>query len=222
MAIIRAPKKSKWYVVWIGRIPGIYPSWEKCREQVEGFPGSRYRAYDTLADARTAVDAGPPKAGGSRVDESLAKGGAGKKSAKVKKPKKPITPSVSVDAACNMVTRVMEYRGVDTATGTELFRLGPFEDATNNIGEFLAIVHALGMLEQQKSTLPVYSDSTTALNWVRNKKARTKTDRTTRNRKVFELLERAELWLETNEYENELLKWESDVWGENPADFGRK
>lgn len=127
-----------------------------------------------------------------------------------------------MDAACNMVTRVMEYRGVDTATGTELFRLGPFEDATNNIGEFLAIVHALGMLEQQKSTLPVYSDSTTALNWVRNKKARTKTDRTTRNRKVFELLERAELWLETNEYENELLKWESDVWGENPADFGRK
>lgn len=87
MAIIRAPKKSKWYVVWIGRIPGIYPSWEKCREQVEGFPGSRYRAYDTLADARTAVDAGPPKAGGSRVDESLAKGGAGKKSAKVKKTK---------------------------------------------------------------------------------------------------------------------------------------
>ncbi len=231
MAIIRAPKKSKWYVVWVGHAPGIYPSWEKCRPQVEGYQGSRYRAYDTLAEARVAFEAGPPKFGGQKAESGsdvITDGNgnvskpATRKSSSRKKSAGPITPSVSVDAACNMETRVMEYRGVDTETGKELFRMGPYQGATNNMGEFLAIVHALSLLTKEGNPVPVYTDSKTALTWLRNRKAKVSVERSPANKKVFELIERAEQWLKQHSYSNQVLKWETDNWGENPADFGRK
>jgi len=227
MAIIRAPKKSKWYVVWFGHAPGIYPSWEKCRPQVEGFPGSRFRAYDTLAEAREAFDRGPARGGPAKAEESVTTSPLSK-AKKVAKPKTEarkhgaVLPSISVDAACNMVTRVMEYRGVDTASGKELFRMGPYNGSTNNLGEFLAIVHAMGMMSKQGKVLPIYSDSKTALAWVRNRQVKTTVAPTKENKPVFELIARAEAWLKANTKEFIILKWETEKWGENPADFGRK
>lgn len=250
MAIIRAPKKSKWYVVWFGHAPGIYPSWDKCRPQVEGFPGAKFRAYDTLAEAREAFERGPIRGGHAKSAESedtpakpqadvqapaptsasstsakqtptkTATKQAAKKTTTAKKGG--IVPSISVDAACNMVTRVMEYRGVDTATGKELFRMGPYTGATNNMGEFLAVVHAMGMLVKQGKNLPIYTDSKTALAWVRNGVAKTTVAPTKENKPVFELIKRAEAWLEANTKQFTVLKWETDKWGEIPADFGRK
>ncbi|MBC7925660.1 MAG: ribonuclease H, partial [Bryobacteraceae bacterium] len=108
-------------------------------------------------------------------------------------------------------------------TGAELFRLGPFPDTTNNIGEFLAIVHALAFLHGRgKQDMPVYSDSAIALTWLQAKKCRTKHAETPANRKAFELIRRAEKWLEENNYANPVLKWRTESWGENPSDFGRK
>lgn len=227
MAIIRAPKKSKWYVVWFGHAPGIYPSWEKCRPQVEGFPGSKFRAYDTLAEARDAFDRGPARVGPTKAEESettspLSKAKKTAKPSKVARKHGAVVPSISVDAACNMVTRVMEYRGVDTATGKELFRMGPYKGSTNNLGEFLAIVHAMGMMSKQGKVLPIYSDSKTALAWVRNRQVKTTVEATKENKPVFELIARAEAWLKANTKEFIILKWETEKWGENPADFGRK
>jgi ribonuclease HI len=86
----------------------------------------------------------------------------------------------------------------------------------------LAIVHALAFLQKHNSSLPIYSDSRNAINWVKNKKHRSNLIPTTKNRKVFDLLERAERWLANNTYTNRILKWETRAWGENPADFGRK
>ncbi|MBI2794663.1 MAG: ribonuclease H family protein [Ignavibacteria bacterium] len=217
MPITRAPKKSKWYVVWIGHSPGLYPSWDKCRDQVEGYPGSRYRAYDTLAEAKEAFEKGLPKqivkhAPADHVSLGKTKSGA----------RGPIVPSISVDAACNMTTGVMEYRGVDTQTGVELFRMGPFSASSNNLGEFLAVVHALGMQKKNSGNLPVYTDSKTALAWVRKKHAKTTVAPSDKNSELFALINRAEEWLRTNAYDNRVLKWDTDKWGENPADFGRK
>lgn len=121
-----------------------------------------------------------------------------------------------------MTTGVMEYRGVDTESGAEIFRMGPFQDSSNNLGEFLAVVHALAFLKERSLTLPVYTDSKTALAWVRNKRAKTTVQRTHGNQRVFELIARAEQWLTSNTYPNLVLKWETDQWGEVPADFGRK
>lgn len=133
-----------------------------------------------------------------------------------------IKESLSVDAACSGNPGRMEYRGVDTGTGRVIFHVGPFEQATNNIGEFLALVHALALLKKQNLNLPVYSDSVTARAWVRNKKCKTTLERSPANRPVFELVERAEIWLQNNTCSNPVLIWDTKNWGEIPADFGRK
>ncbi|KAA6303564.1 MAG: Ribonuclease H [Candidatus Ordinivivax streblomastigis] len=133
-----------------------------------------------------------------------------------------ILNSLSVDAACSGNPGIMEYRGVFTATGEEIFHQGPFQQGTNNIGEFLALVHGLALLKKQNSTIPVYSDSVSAMAWVRNKKAKTTLEHCEANKILFELLARAENWLKTNTCLNPILKWETREWGEIPADFGRK
>jgi ribonuclease HI len=116
----------------------------------------------------------------------------------------------------------MEYRGVYTKTGEEVFRQGPFKEGTNNIGEFLALVHGLALLKQKNSPLPVYTDSKTALAWIKTKKAKTKLEKNELNAALFDLISRAEKWLVENEYTTQILKWETTAWGEIPADFGRK
>jgi ribonuclease HI len=128
----------------------------------------------------------------------------------------------AVDAACSGNPGLMEYRGVYTATKQELFRIGPYEQGTNNIGEFLALVHGLAFLKQKKSSLPIYSDSRNAIMWVQKKKCKTLLEREPRNEVIFNLIERAEKWLLENEYTTSILKWETSEWGEIPADFGRK
>lgn len=133
-----------------------------------------------------------------------------------------IRESLSVDASCSGNPGRMEYRGVDTGTGRVLFHVGPYEQATNNIGEFLALVHALAFLKKQNLNLPVYSDSTNGMLWVKQKKCKTKLQPNEANKPVFDLIRRAEIWLQNNTYSNPVLKWDTKNWGEIPADFGRK
>ena len=138
----------------------------------------------------------------------------------------PLPPEVradawAVDAACSGNPGPMEYRGVYLKTGEEVFHFGPVW-GTNNIGEFLAIVHALALLQQKGLEMTVYSDSKTAQCWVRQKKVKTTLKRSQETEKLFQLIERAEKWLRTHSYNVPLLKWETEKWGEVPADFGRK
>lgn len=118
---------------------------------------------------------------------------------------------------------MMEYRGVMTDTGKEIFHLGPLRDGTNNIGEFLALVHVLALLKQKgREDIPIYSDSKIAIGWIKKGKANTKLEHTGHNEPIFQLIQRAERWLANNSFANPILKWETDSWGEIPADFGRK
>ncbi|MPM99650.1 Ribonuclease H [bioreactor metagenome] len=134
----------------------------------------------------------------------------------------PVTESLSVDAACSGNPGNMEYRGVYTKTGEQVFHQGPFPEGTNNIGEFLALVHGIALLKQKNLSMPIYTDSRTAMAWVKKKKAKTELERTARNEHLFDLIDRAEKWLVENEYSTEILKWHTEAWGEIPADFGRK
>ena len=128
----------------------------------------------------------------------------------------------AVDASCMGNPGIMEYRCVDLKTGEEIFRMGPFEDGTNNVGEFLAIVHAMSLMVKNNDYHTLYSDSTTAMKWVRNKKHNSKLKQTSCNEKLFELLSRADKWLQEHEFNYPIIKWQTDKWGEIPADFGRK
>ena len=115
----------------------------------------------------------------------------------------------------------MEYRGVHVASRQEIFHFGPMY-GTNNIGEFLAIVHGLALLKQKGFDMPIYSDSVNAINWIKQKKCKTKLPRDAKTEELFHLIERAEKWLRENTYTTRILKWETKQWGEIPADFGRK
>ncbi|MDR0428372.1 MAG: ribonuclease H family protein [Dysgonamonadaceae bacterium] len=204
--------KGKWYVVWNGVEPGIYDSWEECRKQISGFDKALYKSFASRDEAVEAFRASPWEyIGQKQIDKS-----------KASFSDVIIPHSLSVDAACSGNPGVMEYRGVHTQTGTEIFRAGPFPCGTNNIGEFLAIVHGLALLKKQNSPLPIYSDSLSAIKWVQDKASKTQLQPNKNNKMLFDLINRAEKWLRENTYSTLILKWNTKEWGEIPADFGRK
>ncbi|MBF1568548.1 MAG: ribonuclease H [Prevotella shahii] len=128
----------------------------------------------------------------------------------------------AVDAACSGNPGPMEYQGVDLQTGYTVFHFGPVH-GTNNIGEFLGIVHALALMQQRGITDKViYSDSYNAILWVQKKKCKTKLERNAKTEELFQVIERAERWLQTHQVNTQVIKWETAKWGEIPADFGRK
>lgn len=209
----------KWYVVWVGREVGVFNSWEDCQEQVENFPGAKYKSFTNKEDATAAFRGNYQDHIG--IIKSIAKNLVPKKVNYAAIPDI-IVDSLAVDASCQGNPGLMEYRGVYVKTGEEVFRVGPFTGGTNNIGEFLALIHGLALLKEKGSNMTIYSDSRTAISWLRNRKCKTTLTPTKENAKVFELLNRGIKWMETNEFSNRIIKWDTDNWGEIPADFGRK
>lgn len=212
--------EKKFYVVWEGRAPGIYDSWEECKEQINGFPGAKYCSYTTLEAATDAFR--------GDTNEQLVFARALRKQL--------VTPAIdinnipeirkdaiAVDGACAGNPGPMEYRCVRVSDGVEIFRMGPFDGGTNNIGEYLAIIHAAALLAKRGQTdVPIYSDSVTAQSWIRRRHSKTTLTPNESNGKVIELLARADAWIASNRILNPILKWDTEKWGEIPADFGRK
>lgn len=269
-------KKKKYYVVWEGHLPGIYDKWEKCQEQIKGYPNAKFKSFGSLEEAQKAMKdpdsvstsstkktfyyvvwhgkkpgiytdwskvqetiKGVPnpiyKTFGSQQLAEIAfkdspenyKDGDYKKTKDLTENQRkligsPKELSLAVDAACNGKGD-MEYQGVWTFSKDRVFHQGPFKKGSNNIGEFLALVHALAFLNKHKDpkmkTLPIYSDSRIAMGWVMNGKCKTKKDP---SEALKQLIFRAEDWLSKNHFKNPILKWETKAWGEIPADFGRK
>lgn len=210
----------KFYVVFDGYQPGIYDTWEECKRQVEGYRNAKYKSYPNCEEAtiafRKVMD----------VDEMqfytfLSK----QKAAPVNFEAFPEIrlDAIAVDGACDKTTGGnIEYQGVKIATGERVFHFGPIFPGSNNIAEYLALVHALALLGQQgDGTTPIYSDSRSALSWIRRRGHRS-TLQIPADCKVAQLLKRADTWLATHTWTNPVLKWETDKWGEIPADFGRK
>jgi len=216
-----ARKKPKFYVVWQGHEPGVYTTWPDCQKQISGFSGAKYKSFDTLAAAEQAYT--------ESVDQHW---GNSDRPAKPKTPKRSLDElrdfgvdlnAIAVDAACQGNPGPLEYQGVEIYSNVNLFHQGPYDEGTVNIGEFLAIVHALALLKGGDQTdRVIYSDSRIGISWVKNGKCKTKLTQTVVNKRLFELIRRAEKWLAENEVTNPVKKWETKLWGEIPADFGRK
>jgi ribonuclease HI len=203
--------KPKYYVVWKGVNPGVYDSWTECQLQIKNYENALYKSFESIKEANIAFGSSPWDYIGKET-----------KTKKWMGEPPYIIESLAVDAACSGNPGDMEYRGVYVETGQQVFKVGPMKQGTNNIGEFLALVHGLALFKKTGCTMPIYSDSRNAIGWVKQKKCRTKLERTAVNNPIFNLIERAEKWLNTNDYSNEILKWETSEWGEIPADFGRK
>ena len=223
-------KKQKYYVVWQGKKPGIYSDWEACKEQVVGVQGAQYKGFDSMAEAEAAIRL--PYSSVVRVESGERRVESGKLSALVidengmtaVKPgtdNPPVLDALAVDAACSGNPGVMEYQGIYIPTRTRVFHYRA-EKGTNNIGEFLAIVHGLSYLKKHRLNQIIYSDSVNAISWVRQKQCKSKLVEDASTAELWDYIHRAENWLRTNSYTTEIRKWDTDNWGEIPADFGRK
>lgn len=230
----------KYYVVFRGHNPGVYDSWDEVKLQTDGFPGAVFKGYPSSEEASEAYR----KYTGTEDREELFRLISSPRANERKNtstglnangyisqthPSNPFEghPEIdmdawAVDASCLGNPGKMEYRGVSLKTGEVIFQKGPFEDATNNIGEYLALVHAMALMTQRGEWHNIYSDSKTAISWWRNKMVKTKLKPSPRNTKVFELLARATVWVQTHRFPAKVMKWDTDKWGEIPADYGRK
>ena len=210
-------KKKKYYTVWKGHHTGVFESWNDCKSQIKDFKGAQYKSFLTFEAAKKALKGNYLDYVGKDKDFK-----SELSSEQLKKIGQPNYNSISVDAASSGNPGAMEYRGVDTKTKKQLFIQGPFEEGTNNIGEFLALVHGLALLKKNDSNRILYTDSKTAISWVKKKTCNTKLERNSKNKPVFDLVDRAIDWLNNNTYKTAIVKWETKAWGEIPADFGRK
>lgn len=209
--------KKKYYTVWKGHHTGVFETWDDCKAQIKDFQGAQYKSFATFEAAKKALKGNYKDYVGktSKFKSELSE-------VQLKKIGETNYNSISVDAAVSGNPGEMEYRGVNTKTKKELFKQGPFPEGTNNIGEFLALVHGLAVLKNNKSDLIIYTDSKTAMSWVKKKTCNTKLQPNDKNKPVFDLVERALIWLKNNSYSTVIVKWETKAWGEIPADFGRK
>lgn len=219
--------KQKYYVVWQGREPGIYDSWHDCEKQVKGV-AAQFKSFESREEAEAAFKqpysasitskastSGKTDTGVLFVDEN------GMTAIKPGTVNPPVLDALAVDAACSGNPGVMEYQGVYVASRKQLFHYRA-EKGTNNIGEFLALVHGLSYLKKHNLHQILYSDSVNAIGWVRQKQCKSKLPITADTAELWDYIHRAENWLRTNTYTTEIRKWDTDQWGEIPADFGRK
>jgi ribonuclease HI len=209
-------QKKKYYVVWEGKRLGVYHTWDACKEQIDGFSGALYKSFPTQEQAQIAFELGYDQY--KKQEPQI----AAIPTAVKNKTGYPQGAYICVDAAFNGRTKVLEYRGVSLPEKQVIFSKGPFQNGTNNIGEFLGLVHALALCKQNNITEAIYTDSITALAWIREKHAKTTVDIARLNPELYQLVKRAEDWLRNNTYSNKIHKWKTDVWGEIPADYGRK
>ncbi len=178
---------------------------------VKGYPAAEYKAFESHAEAQRALAAGYEQY----------KGRAASSQKWLFAAVQPVLPSIAVDAACSGSPGPLEFQGVEAETGKQIFKHGPFADGTNNVGEFLAIVEAMKWLDEHQHPWPVYSNSRNAIGWVKARKCNTQLARLPSNKRLFEMVAEAEKWLQFLT-QRKILKWDTQAWGEIPADFGRK
>lgn len=226
-------RKNRYYVVWVGHSPGVYDSWTECQLQVNGVPGARYKSFATKEEAVEAYRGDPreqldiirsiikhapkvldkPDEGADGPARWLAIPGVRR-------------DAIAVDGACAGNPGRMEYRAVRLIDGAEVFRVGSKEPmtGTNNIAEYLAMIHLAALLEKSGDTsTPIYTDSKNTLAWLRKGRSNTTLADTPQTAKARDLLRRADAWLAAHgPIRNPIFKWNTEEWGEIPADFGRK
>lgn len=228
-------KRSKYYVVWVGREPGIYDSWAEARLQTDGFNGAMFKAFSSIDEATEAYRGNPSQQldimrsilkhnpGFARRDKAPDLGNGVRDYTAIDGVR---LDAIAVDGACSGNPGPMEYRAVRVIDGAEVFRVGNVRKltGTNNIAEFLAMIHLAALLQKNgDTTTPIYTDSKNTLAWLRRGQSHTSLQRTPQTAETLDLLARADAWLAANgPIKNPILKWPTELWGEIPADFGRK
>lgn len=203
---------KNYYVVLEGKNPGVYETWDQCKEQVDGFSGAKFKKIK----ANTSQEA---------MSIMLSEYQVSEKPNEIVKSNGKIQPGfLSVDGASDGSS--CEFQAVWVDTKKLAFASKKFVGGTNNIAEFLGLVLACKHLKDKNLPINIYTDSVTAMAWFRNKKANTTASANGKMTAELEnLIQKSEKFLIENEEllkTAKILKWETKEWGEIPADYGRK
>ena len=50
--------KQKYYVVWVGKTPGVYRNWTECQQQIHQVADAKYKSFDSETEADKAYKNG--------------------------------------------------------------------------------------------------------------------------------------------------------------------
>jgi len=205
---------AKYYVVAKGRKTGIFNTWAECEEQVKGFKSASFKSYHDLEEAKWALKNGLDiaKMLDSEVDEAYKL---------LEKQNIEIQPvnGICVDGACSGNPGTGEYRYVWTGGGMEIFRSKQYKNVTNNVMEFLGLVDAIKYALKHKISV-IYTDSVTAMVWVKKKECNTTIDN---KNPISKEINKAIEFLHSIDCKSvEIEKWDTKKYGDIPADFARK
>lgn len=212
-------KRAKFYVVFKGRKPGVYKTWDECQRNTAGYPGASFSSFTSETEAYQAFAVGDlaewkKKARGLQ-DERWSHA-----------PPMRNGTFLVVDAACSGYPGPVEFRGVLMPGRAEAFKFGPYQAGSNNIGEYLAIITGFRWLHERSMNIPVYSDSKVAIGWVLGEGiCKTNMTKDQMGSVLQREVESAERWLRgpwAPTYKKLLHRWDTEEWGEIPADFNRK
>lgn len=200
---------QKYYTVWAGLTTGVFSSWKQCQRQILGFKGARFKSFQTLTEAKAALNRRYQDRGNNerlpiqtifQIDDT-----------------RPITNSITVNGTCNIATGEVEIQAVHTGSKHLVFWKGPYHDGTGDMAEFIAIVETLKYLKSRKLSMPIYSESSTAIKWITNREATTKLPRRASNRELYDFFDSCLAWLDDYTYYNRILKWNTKEWSRSPA-----
>ncbi len=163
---------GKYYVVKVGKVPGIYHDWDTCKSFVNGYSGAVYKSFKTKAEAVEYLGYDP---------EDEISGEAKEPAAKADKDMDQDAPYAFVDGSYNSATKVYGYGGFLWHDGQKEILKGADDEAEmasmrNVAGEVLGSMAAIRKaVELGIPKLYIYYDYMgiemwATGNWKRNKK----------------------------------------------------
>jgi hypothetical protein len=169
------------YAVHVGRVPGIFASWDQCLEQVYRYPGAKYKKYSTLAEAENALANGPGDYYAARSKGSLCLSpssiitSASAKQESIIHPGAtplalPNEPALCVHVSLNQETGRFWY-SYNWTGASERKELVPFtkdncyQGITKELAEFDALVYGIKYLMKKGLPYPLYTENKPAKNF---------------------------------------------------------
>lgn len=157
--------KKKFYVVWSGRLPGVYTNWPQAQAQVDKFPGARYKSFPSEAEALAAFAGGvAPESQSSVVKQNRA-------AAKTAVDIDAVDVAVFCDGGC-------EPNPGEAGSGVAVYKCGQLYElwyglynpnGTNNTAELNALYQSMLIAKQaidEQKSVAVLSDSQYSINCV--------------------------------------------------------
>jgi ribonuclease HI len=149
---------QKFYVVWVGKQPGIYTTWSEAEQQVKGFPKAKFKSFASKPLAQEAYAQG--------ITSSTSKRTTSKKLAKKTESSHVLTADVDIfcDGAC-------DPNPGKAGTGIAIYKQQKVDQlwyglynpkGTNNTAELLGLYHSLMIAKDElkkDQSITIHCDS---------------------------------------------------------------